>query len=51
MKSKNINPSENHELTMCLRAYVEKEDGKWKKYGPFAAMARLLIGLLVKGLR
>lgn len=51
MQSENINSSNNHELTLCLRAYAEKEDKKWEQYGPFAAMARLLIGMLVKGLR
>ena len=50
MKCQNGSLRNDHDVTLCLRAYVQKEHVKWEEYGPFAALAALLVGLLIKGL-
>jgi hypothetical protein len=51
MKYHNGQLRNEHDVTLCLRAYVQKEHVKWEEYGPFAALAAVLVGLLIKGMR
>jgi hypothetical protein len=37
-----------HDMTLHLSAYSQKQEVRWEEYGPFAALACLLLALLVK---